>query len=68
MRAPLRRLMGAPEVPPGSVGGPNHAQAPAVLDHSCTLPQGDGNARPAFAGGVPLSGLCPFLRFELLDE
>ena len=24
---------------------------PAVLDHSRTLPQGDGGARPAFTGG-----------------
>jgi hypothetical protein len=39
-----------------------------MADDSRTLPQGDGGARPAFAGGVPLSGLCPFLRFELLDE
>jgi hypothetical protein len=29
----------------------HHAQAPAVLDHSRTLPQGDGRAGPAFAGG-----------------
>src|SRR5262245_17134180 len=26
----------------------HYAQAPAVLDHSRTLPQGDGRARPAF--------------------
>src|SRR5262249_42960180 len=26
----------------------HHAQAPAVLDHSRTLPQGDGRAGPAF--------------------
>lgn len=25
---------------------------PAVLDHSCALPQRDGGARPAFAGGA----------------
>ena len=31
---------------------PSHAQAPAVLDHSRTLPQGDGGAGPAFAGGA----------------
>ena len=30
----------------------HHAQAPAVLNHSRTLPQGDGGARPAFAGGA----------------
>src|SRR5262245_20761551 len=29
-----------------------HAQTPAVLDYSRALPQGDGNARPAFAGGA----------------
>jgi hypothetical protein len=39
----------------------------AVLDHSRTLPQGDGGGGPALAGGVP-SGLSPFLRFELLEE
>src|SRR5262245_47742342 len=27
-----------------------HAQAPAVLDHSRTLPQGDGRAGPTFTG------------------
>ena len=31
---------------------PSHAQAPAVLDHSRTLPQCDGGAGPAFAGGA----------------
>jgi hypothetical protein len=30
----------------------NDAQAPAVLDHSRTLSQGDGNARPALACGM----------------
>src|SRR5262245_3838823 len=30
----------------------HHAQAPAVLDHSRTLPQGDGGTGPAFAGGA----------------
>src|SRR5262249_37009110 len=30
----------------------SHAQAPAVLDHSSALAQGDGGARPAFAGGA----------------
>src|SRR5262249_39051300 len=29
-----------------------HAQAPAVLDHSRALPQGDGRAGPAFTGGA----------------
>jgi hypothetical protein len=28
-----------------------HAQAPAVLNHSRALPQGDGGVRPALAGG-----------------
>jgi hypothetical protein len=28
-----------------------YAQASAVLDHSITLPQGDGNARPTLARG-----------------
>src|SRR5262245_51118561 len=30
----------------------HHAQAPAVLDHPRALPQGDGRAGPAFAGGA----------------
>ena len=30
----------------------HHAQAAAVLDHSRALPQGDGGAGPAFAGGA----------------
>src|SRR5262249_52989852 len=30
----------------------HHAQASAVLDYSRALPQGDGNARPALAGGA----------------
>ena len=29
-----------------------HAQVPAVLDHSCALPQCDGGAGPAFARGA----------------
>src|SRR6516165_1738294 len=44
-----------PKVPHGtscSLLTRHHAQAPAVLDHSCALPQGDGCARPAFAGGA----------------
>src|SRR5262245_24019001 len=43
--------MGAPKVPHGtscSLLTRHHAQAPAVLDHSCALPQGDGRAGPAF--------------------
>src|SRR5215831_21350284 len=52
VRAPLRKLMGAPEVPHGtSLLTRHHAQAPAVLDHSCALSQCDGNAGPALAGG-----------------
>src|SRR5215467_1572541 len=30
----------------------HHAQAPAVLDHSRALPQGDGSTGPAFARGA----------------
>jgi hypothetical protein len=30
----------------------HHAQAAAVLDHARALPQGDGGAGPAFAGGA----------------
>jgi hypothetical protein len=53
MRAPLGNTLGAPEVPPGSGWrSPHHAQAAAVLDHSRALPQGDGGARPALAGGA----------------
>ena len=37
-----------------------HAQAPAVLDHSRTLPQGDGRAGPARHG-------CPVGRFAYLE-
>jgi len=32
--------------------GLHHAQAPTVLDHARALPQGDGRAWPAFAGGA----------------
>jgi hypothetical protein len=32
-------------------GQSHHAQTPAVLEHSRTLPQGDGSPRPALAGG-----------------
>ena len=39
--------MGASQVPHEATP----AQAPAVLDHSRALPQGDGGARPAFTGG-----------------
>jgi len=37
---------------PAFVRNLHHAQAPAVLDHSRTVPQGYGNARPALAGGA----------------
>src|SRR6516165_8918261 len=63
--APFRKLTGAPKVPHGTSGADSprayfpgkpaaflhHAQAAAVLDHSRTLPQGDGSTRPALAGG-----------------
>src|SRR5215813_1066166 len=64
MRAPLGKHLSAPEVPHGTSGtnkpiiqgsriaSLHHAQAPAVLDHSCALPQGDGDARPALTGGA----------------
>jgi hypothetical protein len=42
----LRPLTPARPAPRG------HAQAPAVLDHTRTLPQGDGSAGPTFTGGV----------------
>src|SRR5262249_4137466 len=42
--------------PPGGVPSGHrslhHAEAPAVLNHSRTLAQGDGRAGPAFAGGA----------------
>src|SRR6516165_579218 len=37
---------------PAFVRPRGHAQAPAVLDHSRALAQGDGSVRPAFAGGA----------------
>src|SRR5262245_34270668 len=46
---------GAPDVPHGtscSLLTRHHAEAPAVLDHSRTVPQGDVGARPASAGGA----------------
>src|SRR5262245_53726875 len=63
--APLGKHRAAPEVPPALKAHRTHvpwkpaallltghyAQAPAVLYHSRTLPQGDGYAGPAFAGG-----------------
>ena len=55
-------MRGALEVPHGTSGTKSpqdqflltrhHAQAPAVLDHSRTLPQSDGCTGPAFAGGA----------------
>src|SRR5262249_30639439 len=38
--------------PTAATSALRHAQAPAVLDHSRTLPQGDGGTGPAFAGGA----------------
>jgi hypothetical protein len=35
----------------------HHAQTPTVLDHSRAMPQGDGRAGPALAGG-PVGGEC----------
>jgi hypothetical protein len=53
MRAPLGNTLGAPEVPPRfGWRSLHHAQAAAVLAHSRALPQGDGGARPALAGGA----------------
>ena len=45
---------GVPKVPHGTAPllTGHHAQTPAVLDHSRTLPQGDGCAGPEFAGGA----------------
>lgn len=48
----------------------HHAQTPAVLDHSSALAQGDGRARPAFAGCAegslattsPTNSPAPFIR------
>src|SRR5262249_17387273 len=51
----LGNSTGAPEVPHGtscSLLTRHHAQAPAVLDHSCALPQRDGGGGPAFARGA----------------
>ena len=44
---------GVPKVPHGTAPllTGHHAQTPAVLDHSRALPQSDGRARPALAGG-----------------
>src|SRR5262249_59219152 len=51
----LANSRGAPEVPHGtscSLLTRHHAQAAAVLDHSRTLPQGNGRSGPAFARGA----------------
>src|SRR5215472_19063308 len=45
----------------------SHAQAPAVLDRSHTLPQGDGHAWPAFAGGA-VGSECGLVVLNLGDE
>src|SRR6516164_9772866 len=44
----------------------HHAQAPAVLDHSRTLPQGDGGARPALAGSEK-RGECDLVVLDASD-
>src|SRR5262245_8211232 len=44
----------------------HHAQAPAVLDHSRTLPQGDGRASPALAGGA-VCGECKLVVLDARD-
>jgi hypothetical protein len=51
----LTKVEWGPECPRSNQiegNGSYHAQAPAVLDHSRTVPQGYGNARPALAGGT----------------
>src|SRR5262249_51165047 len=45
----------------------HHAQAAAILDHSRALPQGDGSAGPAFAGGAE-SGECNLVVLDAGDE
>ena len=56
--------------PPGSLTAATsalrHAQTPAVLDHSRTLPQGDRRARPAFAGCAE-GGECNLIVFDAGD-
>src|SRR5262249_25155434 len=44
-----------------------HPQPPPVLDHSRPLPQGDGSARPALAGGAsaPCSVKARFFCYDL---
>jgi hypothetical protein len=56
--------MGAPEVPHGTEL--HCAQATAVLDHSRTLPQGDGSAGPEFAGGA-VGGECNLIVLDAGD-
>src|SRR5262245_56185910 len=78
--------MGAPDVPPRTrfevstrrltpalpplVGPRGHAQTPAILDHSNALPQGDGSARPAFAGSAEGGerNLIVFDASDVLDD
>src|SRR5262249_24909055 len=43
-----------------------HAQTPTVLDYSRTLPQGDGCAGPAFAGGA-VGSECNLIVFDACD-
>jgi hypothetical protein len=44
----------------------HHAQAPAVLDHSRTLPQGDGRAGPAFTR-CAIGGECNLIVLDAGD-
>src|SRR5262245_14170235 len=48
----LARRRHRPRRPPLADDALHHTLAPAVLDHSRTLPQGDRRTRPAFAGGA----------------
>src|SRR5262245_2202041 len=47
-------------------GQSHRAQTSAVLDHSRTLPQGDGGAGPALAGGAVGGCALPFAKFTML--
>jgi len=44
----------------------HRAQAPAVLDHSRALPQGDGRARPAFTRRA-IGGECDLIVLDASD-
>src|SRR5262245_58711701 len=61
--------MGAPEVPHGtscSLLTRHHAQAPAVLNHARTLPQGDRRTGPAFTGGA-IGSECNLIVLDACD-